>query len=185
MNAEATLVPLMFFGSIFAFPLVRRHLIHRHEMERLHVLRPAPVAPAAAPPDPADDTPTLALRLPEPHRQYALALLCRLQDAPYDQLDVPAQYVLRQARLDYLPTTLRAYLTLTPAARAHLHARGHSPESHLQAQLETIAQGVNAVLGQDQTAARRMLTQGYFLRDRFVQGHREDGPATVREFLQS
>ena len=187
MNAEATLVPLMFFGSIFAFPLVRRQLIHRHDIERLHALRPAltPPLPDAPLPGTADDTPALALRLPEPHRQYALALLCRLQDAPYDQLDVQAQFVLRQARLDYLPTSLRAYLTLTPAARAHLHARGHSPESHLQEQLETIAQGVSAVLGQDQTAGQRMLTQGAFLRDRFVQAHREDGSATVRKFLQS
>ncbi|GHF29981.1 hypothetical protein HNQ07_000788 [Deinococcus metalli] len=180
MHAEATLVPLLFFGSVFAFPLVRRQLIHRHEMERLAALRPALPAPESAAPPAADDAPALALRLPEPHRQYALALLCRLQDAPYDRLDPQAQFLLRQARLDYLPATLRAYLHLTPAGRQQLLARGYSPEAHLQEQLETIARGVTAALGLDQTAAQHLLTQGRFLKDRF-----EDGPGTVREYLRS
>ena len=180
MHAEATLVPLLFFGSIFTFPLVRRQLIHRHAMERLSADRPAPAPPVDVRPAPSDEAPALALRLPEPHRHYALALLCRLQDAPYDRLDSHSQFLLRQARVEYLPATLRAYLNLTAAARQHLQDRGQSPEGHLQEQLETIAAGITEALRQDHTSANRMLTQGQFLRDRF-----EDGPARVREYLQS
>ncbi|WP_309571050.1 hypothetical protein [Deinococcus sp.] len=180
MHAEATLVPLMFFGSVFAFPLVRRHLIHRHEMEKLDAARPVPLPQPGAAPTPDDTAPAMALRLPEPHRRYALALLCRLQDAPYDHLGNHGQFVLRQARLEYLPDTLRAYLNLTPATRQHLRERGHSPEGHLREQLETIAQGVSEALDQGDTAERLVLTQGQFLRERFG-----DGPATVRDSLQS
>lgn len=179
MHTETNLVPLLFFASMFAFPLLRRHLIHRHQMERLTVER-SPAQPFRETPVSTDDAPALALRLPEPHRRYALALLCRLQDAPYDQLDGRRQFLLRQARLDYMPATLHAYLNLTPSARAQLQERGQSPEGHLHDQLSAITQGISEALGLDHTAARHLLDQGQFLHERFG-----DQPATVRESRQS
>lgn len=167
---EDILVPLFFFAGVFGFPLLRREMIHRHQLEqrREEVQRPGPgdALPVAV----QDDAPALALRLPEPHRLYALALLCRLQDAPYDRLDAQAQFVIRQARLEYLPTTLRAYLNLTPGARQALSGRGQVPEALLQGQLEQISRGVEDVLATDQGATRTLLSQGHFLRERFAQG---------------
>ncbi|MFC6748049.1 hypothetical protein [Deinococcus aquaticus] len=70
---------------MFGFPLARRAMIHRHRLELLRAQQ-APAHGTSAPDGPQDssqnDAPALALRLPEPHRLYALALLCRLQDAP-------------------------------------------------------------------------------------------------------
>ncbi|CAM3232997.1 hypothetical protein DESA109040_04155 [Deinococcus saxicola] len=166
---EEVLVPLFFFGSLFAFPLLRRQMIHRH---RLEILR-QPVAAAPASPFVAGQCAAeLALRLPEPHRLYALALLCRLQDvsahAPEQQpLDAHSDYLIRQARSEYLPATLRAYLNLTPAARIQLNGRGQNAEELLREQLELISSGVAGALGQNHAPADRMLTQGHFLGERF------------------
>ncbi|CAM4123947.1 hypothetical protein [Deinococcus marmoris] len=168
---EEVLVPLFFFGSLFAFPLLRRQMIHRHRLEllRLDVLETtAPDTSATAP----DSAAELALRLPEPHRLYALALLCRLQDAPahapeQQPLDAHSAYLIRQARNEYLPATLRAYLNLTPAARTQLNGRGQDAEELLREQLELISSGVAGALAQHHAPADRMLTQGHFLGERF------------------
>nr|WP_244976997.1 hypothetical protein [Deinococcus humi] len=143
---------------------MRRQMIHRH---RLELLQQAPAAPAA-PPTPTDSAAELALGLPEPHRLYALALLCRLQDAlDSGSLDAHSTFVLRQARTEYLPATLRAYQNLTPAAHARLNARGQSAEDLLREQLEQISGGVAEALGQNHSSADRLLTQGNFLAERF------------------
>ncbi|WP_229752988.1 hypothetical protein [Deinococcus aerophilus] len=168
------LVPLFFLGSVVAFPLLRRQMIHRHRMELLReqaARDPVDRAALSGPlPEPAAE---LALRLPEPHRLYALALLCRLQDALAGEhaapLDVRNRFLVTQARHDYLPATLRAYLDLTPAARARIAARGQSAEALLREQLEQISAGVSDALRLDHTAADRLLTQGHFLQDRFFQ----------------
>lgn len=164
---EDVLVPLMFFAALFGFPLARRAMIHRHAMERLR----APALPDPALPEveaPAGDpAPALALRLPEPHRLYALALLCRLEDAPLHDLDPQSAYLVRQARAEYLPDTLRAYLNLTPGARAELRAGGRDPEVLLHSQLELVAQGVEDALRRDPVSAARLLTQGHFLGEVF------------------
>ncbi len=161
---EEVLVPIFFFGSVFAFPLLRRQMIHRH---RLELLQQAPAAPAA-PPVPTDSAAELALGLPEPHRLYALALLCRLQDAlDAGSLDAHSTFVLRQTRSEYLPATLRAYQNLTPAARARLDARGQNAEELMREQLERISSGVAEALGQNHSSADRLLTQGHFLGERF------------------
>lgn len=166
---EDVLVPLMFFAGLFGFPLARRALMHRHAMERLRAGQTAP--PVSALPEtgtPAEDpAPALALRLPEPHRLYALALLCRLEDAPLHTLDPQSAYLVRQARAEYLPGTLRAYLNLTPGARAELRAGGHDPEALLRRQLELVAQGVEDALRRDPASAARLLTQGHFLGEVF------------------
>lgn len=164
---EDILVPLGFFAMIFGFPLVRREMIHRHTMERLK-LQHGTTEPLDTAPQPlADDAAALALRLPEPHRLYALALLCRLQDLDTAALDGRTAYLIHQSRHEYLPQTLRAYLNLTPAASAHLHATGQNPEQNLREQLELINSGLDAALGQDQQTARQVLTQGAFLREVF------------------
>lgn len=168
---EDVLVPLMFFAGLFGFPLARRALMHRHAMERLRVeqaARPGSALPEAVAPALAEDpAPALALRLPEPHRLYALALLCRLEDAPLRTLDPQSAYLVRQARAEYLPGTLRAYLNLTPGARAELRAGGHDPEALLRRQLELVAQGVEDALRRDPASAARLLTQGHFLGEVF------------------
>ncbi|PTA69375.1 hypothetical protein [Deinococcus arcticus] len=160
---DEILVPLFFFASVFGFPLLRRQMIHRHQMERLTLDagRPTPSsAPTGGPASAAD----LALQLPEPHRLYALALLCRLQDAPAST-EPRTLFVLCQARDTYLPETLRAYLHLTPAGRQQLALQGHSPEALLQQQLALINQAATEALGHDHAAANRLLTQGRFLLD--------------------
>lgn len=159
---EDILIPLFFMASALAFPLLRREMIHRH---RLDLLRAHP-APTSTPTPTATPAAELALHLPEPHRHYALALLCRLTDAP-TTLDAQAAFVLRQARDVYLPDTLRAYLNLTPEARRSLTARGEPPEDTLRQQLELIHHGVQSALQRDEQSARQLLTQGHFLRERF------------------
>lgn len=166
---EDVLVPLMFFAGLFGFPLARRALMHRHAMERLRAEQAARSVPTL--PETAtlagDPAPALALRLPEPHRLYALALLCRLEDAPLHTLDPQSAYLVRQARTEYLPDTLRAYLNLTPGARAELRAGGHDPEALLRRQLELVAQGIEDALRRDPASAARLLTQGHFLGEVF------------------
>lgn len=168
---EDALVALIFFAGLFGFPLARRALIHRHALERLRAeqgqaARPDPTQPEADAPA-GDPAPALALRLPEPHRLYALALLCRLEDAPLHTLDPQSAYLVRQARAEYLPGTLRAYLNLTPGARAELRAGGHDPEALLRRQLELVAQGVEDALRRDPASAAHLLTQGHFLGEVF------------------
>lgn len=172
---EDIIMSLGFFAIVFGFPLVRREMKHRHQMERLREERalqaaqPAPEQPAPEQPGQAHsgDASALALRIPEPHRLYALALLCRLEDAPLAGLDARARYLLAQVRSEELPATLRAYLNLTPAARQQLSAQGQSPEELLREQLELMSQGVEEALGRDSAAADRMLAQGHYLRQKF------------------
>ncbi|QFP76162.1 hypothetical protein [Deinococcus sp. AJ005] len=163
---EEVLVPLFFFGSLFAFPLLRRQMIHRHRLELLRLDVLETTTPDTSPPAP-DSAAELALRLPEPHRLYALALLCRLQDTPAEELDPHSAYLIRQARNEYLPATLRAYLNLTPTARTRLNERGQDAEELLREQLKLISDGVAGALAQHHAPADRMLTQGHFLGERF------------------
>ena len=150
---EDVIVPLGFFAIIFGFPLLKRELAHRHRMEQLREERAAQAALPAPEARGGDDAPALALRLPEPLRLYALALLCRLEDAPQASPDPRAEYVLTQARTQELPATLRAYLNLTPAARQRLAAAGQTPEALLGEQLELISRGVDEALGRGAAAA--------------------------------
>lgn len=164
---EDILVPLGFFTLVFGFPLVRRELIHRHTIERLRLQHRPPEAVETAPQPLPDDAAALALRLPEPHRLYALALLCRLQDAQGASVDARGSFLIRQARFEYLPATLGSYLNVTPAAHAQLRAQGHDPELLLREQLELISRGVEDALRRDHQAAQNVLTQGAFLREVF------------------
>ncbi len=182
MDLEAIVVPALFFGSVFGFPLLRRQMIHRHELERealrrgllpTRVTQEHPALPAPLPHVGAgDDAPTLALRLPEPHRLFALALLCRLEDTP-PPAEERSRTLLSQIRLEYLPETLRAYLHLTPAGREQLRAQGRDPEDLLREQLQRLNEGLDDLLRHDHAAADRLLTQGHFLRDRFGAPHTE------------
>ncbi|MHA0034396.1 hypothetical protein ACXXDK_05455 [Deinococcus sp. PESE-38] len=166
---EDIIMSLGFFAIVFGFPLVRREMKHRHQMERLReerALQAAQPAPEQPGQTLSGDAPALALRIPEPHRLYVLALLCRLEDAPLAGLDARARYLLAQVRSEELPATLRAYLNLTPAARQQLNA-GQNPEELLREQLELMSQGVEEALGRDSAAADRMLAQGHYLRQKF------------------
>lgn len=164
---EDIILPLGFFAIVFGFPLVRREMNHRHRMERLREERALQASQPAPDVPNLDDAPALALRLPEPHRLYALALLCRLEDAPLSGLDARARYLVTQARQQDLPATLRGYLNLTPAARQRLAAQGQLPEEVLREQLELISRGVEEALGRDTAAADQLLTQGHYLRQKF------------------
>lgn len=130
--------------------------------------RAAAPAPAPVPPAPADPNaaPVLALQLPEPQRSQVLALLCQVQDAP-DNLDARSQFLLRQAQAEYLPETLRAYLSLSEGGRQQLTAQGLNADTLLTEQLQLIQEGVRDALKHDHAAADRVLTQGRFLRERF------------------
>ncbi|GGM34232.1 hypothetical protein GCM10008956_08250 [Deinococcus arenae] len=128
---------------------------------------PAEPGPAAAAPAPAPTADDL-LRLPEPARTRAWALLCSLHDALREPPgDARSTFLLQQTRDQYLPDTVSAYLHLTPAARAQLDRQGQPPETLLLEQLTLIEGGVTEVLRRDHAAADRLLTQGRFLRERF------------------
>ncbi|WP_181392076.1 hypothetical protein [Deinococcus irradiatisoli] len=163
----AVLILLAIFGGVSL-------IIHTEGQNKLRLLREKRVLaeaqkPQALPaPEPSDPyaAPVLALKLPEPQRQQALALLCQLQDAP-STLDARSMYLVRQTQADYLPQTLRAYLDLTDGARARLAAQGMDAQTLLGEQLTLMVQGVQEALRLDHAAADRMLTQGRFLRERF------------------
>ncbi|WP_420596890.1 hypothetical protein [Deinococcus sp.] len=140
---------------------------------------PPPAAlptPVAADPNAA---PVLALKLPEPLRTQAWALLRQLQDAP-KTLDARSAYLVKQAQADYLPQTLRSYLELTDGARRRLAAQGMDTETLIAEQLTLIDSGVQEALRLDHAAADRLLTQGRFLRERF-----QDAAPTERGELVS
>ena len=81
------------------------------------------VTPAEAPAPPRT-LPDNLLRLPEPARSRAWALLCSLHDALREApVDARTSFLLQQTRDQYLPDTVSAYLHLTPAARSRASAR--------------------------------------------------------------
>lgn len=180
---EAVPIILATFGSIFGGVM---GIIHVSGRSRVQVLREKrllaeaqreasrPVAlPAPTPADP-HAAPVLALRLPEPQRGLALALLAQLTDAP-ESLDARSRYLINQTKDGYLPETLRSYLDLKDGARQHLLAQGMNPETLLTEQLSLMRQGVQNALRLDHEAADRVLTQGRFLRERFQLGAGTDG----------
>ncbi|WP_019585602.1 hypothetical protein [Deinococcus apachensis] len=186
---EAVFIIVAVFGSIFGGVMGIIHVSGRHKVQVLRekrllaeAQRPLPL-PAPAPADP-NAAPVLALRLPEPQRSMALALLSQLADAP-TSLDARSSYLLRQAQAEYLPETLRAYLELKDGARQQLNAQGLNPETLLTEQLELIRQGVEDALRLDHVAADRVLTQGRFLRERFrLPTTEETAPALSLEPLK-
>lgn len=128
---------------------------------------PGGSAPTLPTPEPVE---TLVLRLPEPQRARAWAILCAVADAqarPEGPPDTRTAYLLAETRRTYLPETLRAYLSLTDAARGRLSAQGQPADALLQEQFGLIEDGVREALRHDHAAADRLLTQGRFLRERF------------------
>ena len=169
-------------------------IIHVSGRNKIQVLREKrllaeaqrPVAlPAPAPADP-HAAPVLALRLPEPQRGLALALLAQLADAPAS-LDARSRFLIAQTQNEYLPETLRAYLDLKDGARRQLLTQGMNPETLLTEQLALMRQGVEGALRLDHEAADRVLTQGRFLRERFelsAASDEGDGRALPHETLK-
>lgn len=169
------LIVLVVFGSIFGGSALITSIAGQNKLRILQekraiaeleagAKRPAPL-PAPTPADP-HAAPVLALKLPEPQRSQALALLCQIQDAPA-ALDARSTYLVKQTQADYLPQTLRAYLDLTDGARQRLAAQGMDAQTLLSEQLDLMDRGVHEALRLDHAAADRMLTQGRFLRERF------------------
>lgn len=107
------------------------------------------------------------LRLPEPARARAWALLCSVQDALATPGDARASFVLREVRDTYLPDTVDAFLRVTSAGRAQLERQRQSPEALLLEQLTLMEGGVREALQHDHVAADRLLSQGRFLREKF------------------
>lgn len=89
---------------------------------------------------------------------------------PRVESNAEAEFAVRRTATDYLPDTLRAYLSL-PAdwVRGHVFANGLTPEQSFLAQLSTIEDAVKkmheAAVEADATA---LLTNGRFLADRFT-----------------
>lgn len=125
---------------------------------------------ASAPPPPlpvdANAAPVLAIKLPEPYRQQALAIISQIQDAP-PELDARSSYLLKETLTQFLPDTLRGYLGLSQSARARLQAQGQDAETLMGEQLTLMQQGIDEALRLDHAAADRLLVQGRFLRERF------------------
>lgn len=163
----AVVILLLVFGGIGAVTLRER---------RRSAPAPLPASPPAArlpsPASPSADVPeSLILRLPEPERTRAWALLCLLTDSLRDRAahSPEALYLLTQTLESYLPDSLRAYLDLTPGARQTLSSQGQRAEDVLREHLDLMEGGVREALRQDTRAADRLLTQTHFLQQRFGQ----------------
>jgi hypothetical protein len=168
----AVLILLVIFGGITAIIYVdnagktaRKAMTFTREEAT-----PLPAAARPALPRPQVDAPeSLALRLPEPARTQAWALLCTVTDAHRTGVgdDTRTAYLIAQTREAYLPDTLRAYLNLTDGARRTLESQGQPPEILLTEQLGLLEDGVREALRHDHATADRLLSQGRFLRERF------------------
>lgn len=165
---------LIIFGTGFGLPVVLKILSDKHKMDKLKLeleakkiaqLQPTEATPAQ--PQIGNNAAAMTLKLPEPQRMYALALLCRLEDAEQGELDAKAKFTLAETQTQYLPETLQSYLALTPQAKARLAQQGTPAEDLLQQQLHDIQAGVDATIQQDHKSAQRLLTQGSFLREKF------------------
>jgi hypothetical protein len=85
------------------------------------------------------------------------------------ELDVYAVVQVNGIVGDYLPTTLRAYLALDPAATEQPGSSGRTPRAALREQLESLADAANEML--QATHAHdvdALFTQGSFLRTKFT-----------------
>lgn len=161
----AVLILLLVFGGIGFVTL-------RERGRSASAPLPAPVSPVALPPSTATAVPeSLILRLPEPERGRAWALLCLLTDSLRDRAahSPEALYLLTQTLESYLPDSLRAYLDLTPGARQTLSSQGQRAEDVLREHLDLMESGVREALRQDSRVADRLLTQTHFLQQRFGQ----------------
>lgn len=172
---EAIPILLIIFGSVFGLPVILKILNDKHKMDKLKLeleakkiaqLQPSETTPAQLQIE-SNDAAAMALKLPEPQRMYALALLCRLEDAEQGELDAKAKFTVAETQTQYLPETLQSYLALTPQAKTRLAGQGTPAEDLLQQQLHDIQAGVDAAIQQDHKSAQRLLTQGSFLREKF------------------
>lgn len=170
---EAIPILLIIFGSVFGLPVVLKILNDKHKMDKLKLEIEAKKAGqltetiSTQPQIESNNAAAMALKLSEPQRMYALALLCRLEDAEQGELDAKAKFTLAETQTQYLPETLQSYLALTPQAKARLAQQGTPAEDLLQQQLHDIQAGVDAAIQQDHKSAQRLLTQGSFLREKF------------------
>lgn len=85
------------------------------------------------------------------------------------ELDVYAIVSINGIVSDYLPTTLRAYLALDPAATDRAGPNGHTPRSALREQLESLADAAQEML--QATHAHdvdALFSQGNFLRTKYT-----------------
>jgi hypothetical protein len=113
----------------------------------------------------------LAGRVPE----QAIVAVTRIAELLSETLprvsgSTETEFVVSRTATDYLPSTLRAYLSLpTDWARGHVFANGLTAEQSFLAQLATIEEAAekmrDAAVEQD---AESLLTNGRFLTDRFA-----------------
>ena len=175
----AVLILLVIFGGIALITYVDNTTKAGRRAERLPASRKEALpSPAQALPTPAPEAvETLALRLPEPQRTRAWAILCAVADAQAapGTPDARTAYLLAETRRSYLPDTLRAYLGLTEGARVRLGEQGQPADTLLAEQLALIEDGVREALRHDHAAADRLMTQGRFLRERFQAEERGEG----------
>lgn len=83
-------------------------------------------------------------------------------------LDIYAIVSIQGIVGDYLPTTLRTYLTLDPQVRAVARPSGRTPIESLAEQLEALLGASTSILfGSRDQDADALLTQGTFLRTKF------------------
>ncbi|WP_216329603.1 hypothetical protein [Deinococcus aestuarii] len=170
----AVLLLLVIFGGIALIVYVDNTTKAGRRAARLPTGRgealPAAARPLPAPaPEPVE---SLVLRLPEPQRARAWGVLCAVADAQAEPgtPDARTAYLLAETRRTYLPETVRAYLALTDGARERLAGQGQPADTLLAEQLALIEDGVREALRHDHAAADRLMTQGRFLRERFVAG---------------
>ena len=105
-------------------------------------------------------------------RQAILELLPHAAEFPIGSPDL---YVLQRTAVDYLPTTIQAYLALPPSyAAERVIQDGKTPVQVLREQLELLDQQMEEVAeAVHRRDSDRLLAQGIFLEERF--GRRDEG----------
>jgi hypothetical protein len=110
-------------------------------------------------------------------RQEILALLPHAAEFPVGSPDL---YVLRRMALDYLPTTIEAYLALPPSyATGRVVKEGKTPLQVMKEQLDVLDAKMDEIAeAVHQRDSDRLLANGIFLDERF--GRAADGLGVPR-----
>jgi hypothetical protein len=110
-------------------------------------------------------------------RREILELLPHAAQFPPGSQDL---YVLRRMAVDYLPTTIEAYLALPASyATGHVVKEGKTPLRVMQEQLDVLGAKMDEIADAvHQRDSDRLLANGIFLEERF--GRPEDGLSVPR-----
>lgn len=92
-----------------------------------------------------------------------------VDEAEQGDLDTRALVTLESMLDDYLPTTMRTFLSLDPSVQDVVQPSGHSPRQSLHEQLDALGLAADDLLRAARSRdADALLAQGSFLRTKFT-----------------